>query len=159
MFNDICPSHHYKVLTYGRATAEFHTSYGPVVAHASAEVESAIELIDMYDCSEDITFVCGRRSLRSVHGHADMQHVSQYECIVYDQEIRGDLRSDSYDLAIITSPLNFESFAKAKRKASTYLSIGETTAAALQKQGIKSLVAAHPSEAGIAITLGKWLAR
>jgi len=159
MFNEVCSSHHYKVLTYGKATAELHARYGAVIAHASADTTRALELLDVYDCKEDITFVCGRQSLRSVHGHPSLSSFHLRECVIYDQSLREDISSATFDLAIMTSPLNFEAFAKAKRTASTYMAIGDTTAAALHKQGIAPLIAASPSEEGIAATLSNWLAR
>lgn len=159
IFNERCPSHHYKVLTYGRATAALHSRYGAVVAHADADTSRAIGLLDIFDCKDDITFVCGRLSLRSVHGHPSLRGYDLPECVVYDQHVREDISSESYDLAVITSPLNYASFAKAGRKASVYLSIGSTTAAALQAEGVESMIAASPSEAGIATTLSNWLAR
>jgi len=118
-----------------------------------------LELLDVYDCKEDITFVCGRQSLRSVHGHPSLSSFHLRECVIYDQSLREDISSATFDLAIMTSPLNFEAFAKAKRTASTYMAIGDTTAAALHKQGIAPLIAASPSEDGIAATLSNWLAR
>ncbi len=160
MFNQVCPSHHYKVLTYGAATAAYHQQYGPVVEHCASSVERAHEVLAAYGCQEDITFVCGRQSLRSVHGQEAVRGGSHLrECIVYDQHLREDVQSAVYDLAIITSPLNYESFAKAGSTATEYIAIGPTTAQALRQHGLSPIVAEEPSEQGMAQSLGSWLAR
>jgi len=159
MFNEVCPSHHYKILTYGQATAKLHAQYGAVEAHAAASTDKALELLDIHDCKEDITFVCGRQSLRSVHHHPSLKDLHLRECIIYDQSLREGIPSAKYDLAILTSPLNFEAFAKAGRSATTYIAIGATTAAALQSKGVESIIADSPSEEGISSSLSKWLAR
>jgi len=163
MFNEVCSSHHYKVLTYGGATADYHRTYnggyGPVVDHGGADTEQALALLELYDCGEDITFVCGRQSLRSVHEHSSVKSDHFRECIVYDQHLREDIIPSSYDLAVITSPLNYSAWANAGSRAETFVAIGATTAAVLEEHGENVIVADAPSEAGIAATVGRWLAR
>jgi len=103
--------------------------------------------------------ICGRQSLRSVHGHPQVREDHLRECIVYDQHLREDISPSSYDLAVMTSPLNYSAWARAGSTAQTFVAIGETTAAALREQGVDAIVADAPSEAGIAATVGRWLAR
>ena len=159
MFNEICSSHHYKVLTYGGATAAYHLKHGPVIDHSDADTEQALALLELYNCKEDITFICGRQSLRSVHGHPSLSSYHLRECIVYDQHLREDITQAAYDLAIMTSPLNYRAWANAGSTATTYMAIGTTTAATLQQQGIQPIIADTPNEAGIAAAVGRWLAR
>jgi len=159
MFNLHCPSHHYKVLTFGPATAQIHSTYGEVVAHADVNAGHAIQLMTSYDCLDNITFVCGKTSLRSVQKHPAIRGRKTQEVIVYSQHPDDSYTQQHYDIAIMTSPLNFQTFAKALSTADTYISIGSTTARAMKALGTDAIIADRPSEEGIAISLGNLLAR
>lgn len=126
--------------------------YSHVSFQCDADTQQAVSKITEYIGDEQITFVVGTSSLRSVQ--KALPSISDHmEVIVYNQSKIKTADLASYDIAILTSPMNVESFFENNGNASKYIAIGYTTAAALRKQQLDPIVAAYPTEDGIAQTL------
>ena len=145
-FTQIDPSRikNKKIICFGNKTAESCSRFTDVFASANASVDRALELIDKIPIGDQITFICGAHSLRSVHQKIKDTPVN--ECIVYSQSLKSVRINNDYDFALLTSPMNVESFFKNEGGAKNYVAIGSTTESALLKYVNKVSLASQPSE-------------
>lgn len=151
-FSNYCSLSHYKVGCFGPATATYCMKYGHVTFECDADTKQAVLKVIEHIGDELITFVVGSRSLRSVQ-KALPSKAHHKETIVYNQRKIKKNDLGSYDIAILTSPMNVESFMESNGNAKKYIAIGETTATALRKRSFTPMVSVTPSEDGIAHTL------
>lgn len=141
----------YSIGCFGPQTAQYCSKLAEVSFHANANIERAVTLIDTNILENDLTFVCGSNSLRSVQRNIRRPFP---EVVVYQNDPKQmDRDIGHYNVAMMTSPMNLQSFISNKGSANTYISIGQTTAKACVEKGIKSLISKHPSEQGMADTL------
>lgn len=151
-FSNYCSLSHYKIGCYGLATAAYCMKFSHVSFQCDANTEIGIKKVEEYIGAESLTFILGKKSLRSLQ-KAIPQRTNHKEVIVYDQAKSQDSELNLYDLAILTSPMNADSFFDNGGKAFEYIAIGETTGKTLRKYGIDPMVAVKPSEDGIAESL------
>lgn len=127
-------------------------TYADVTFQCDANTQKGIHQIEKHVSKEDLTFVVGRQSLRSLQ--KALPSISDHkEVIVYDQSKAEGVDLATYDIAILTSPMNVESFLENKGAATKYIAIGETTGAALRKHKIDPIIANSPSEVGMSESL------
>lgn len=144
----------FKIGCFGPSTASYCKEHHKVTFHGNSEKETCLKLIQEHVEENDITFICGRHSLRSVQSLSEQ--VFQ-ETIVYDHSIRERRALGSYHIAILTSPMNVASFIRNEGHADKYISIGSTTAETMVKSNLSPLIAPYPSEEGIAQLLKEHL--
>ena len=155
-FSNYCSLAHYKIGCYGPATASYCMTYAPVTFQCDADTQKGIQQIERCINNEDLTFVVGRQSLRSLQ-KALPSTSAHKEVIVYDQSKAVGIDLIRYDIAILTSPMNVESFFQNEGAATKYIAIGQTTGAALKKRKIDPIIANSPSEDGISESLDSTL--
>lgn len=117
----------------------------------TGESESSLPILLDHIKEDSICFVRGRQSVRAIQKILP-KRVTSDEVIVYDSILRDDLSLDQYDVAFITSPLSFQSFYQNGGSARQYITIGQTTKAALLSTDINEnrvTAAAAPSEDGM----------
>lgn len=144
----------YKIGCFGPSTALFCQKFQGVSFHGNTEKDTCMKLILDTVEHDDITFVCGKNSLRSV------QTLSQQdfpEVVVYDHKMKSTEHLGHFNIAVLTSPMNVSSFVRNEGSADHYIAIGSTTAEAMTKSSIKPVVAPYPSESGIAQALKEYL--
>ena len=151
-FSNYCSLSHYQIGCYGPATATYCMKFHDVRFQCDASIKSGIIKVEELVGAETLTFVVGKQSLRSLQKVLP-PHVHQQEVIVYDQSKKQINSLGAYDIAILTSPMNVESFFENEGKASRYIAIGDTTAATLRNHQVKPIVSIRPSEDGMAETL------
>ena len=142
----------HKLACFGSGTASYLLdNYGfmPDYIGTGERKSTTLGLLDAAS-DESICFVIGRNSIRSVQ-ELIADKLETTEICVYDNIPESKLDLSNYKTAIITSPLNYESFVNNGGKAKHLISIGETTS-----QKIKDLNPAaevhqsdEPSELGI----------
>ena len=107
----------------------------------------AHELVGMLEVNE-ITFICGKHSLRSVQKEMDTKPHS--EIVVYNHFPKDNNPLDHYSIAILTSPMNVSAFFSNGGSADQYISIGNTTAEAVSLHNESTSIAKEPNEQSIA---------
>lgn len=150
-YNQLKADRKYKVICFGPETAKYCKQFMEVSFHGDGTPGKALKIIKDNLGDHSIAFVCGRRSLRSVHKFMEEPRIQ--ECVVYDSNPKRDIVLGKFDLAILTSPLNAISFINNGGRALHYISIGSTTAKQFEQLNISSLQSKVPSESGLADSL------
>ena len=145
----------YRAICFGDKTAAYCMNYMPVIASTNASPSYALQTIKHAATSEKVTFICGKHSLRSVHGMLDKD---QYEeCVVYDHQPKQGMTLGKFSVAILTSPMNVKAFFINQGSADHYIAIGPTTGRSLSEYSIDHILAREPSEEAMADTLSELL--
>ncbi len=135
----------HKLACFGPGTASYLLdNYGfmPDFIGTGDKNSTAIGLLNSA-ANESVCFVVGRRSIRSVQ-ELVAEKLESTEICVYDNTPVTVTNLQTYKTAIITSPMNYESFITNGGTAKHVISIGATTS-----QKIKELnpsIAVHQSE-------------
>jgi uroporphyrinogen-III synthase len=151
----------YKIACFGPGTAKaIETLYQCKCDFiGTGEKNSTAEGLLSLLKNESICFVRGELSAMSVQRIIALQ-IEWSEIIVYHNQITEQAKLKHYDVAIMTSPLNYQGFIKNGGTAQHIISIGPTTFKKIHEinaeQHIASQmsVAQNPSEESIAEVLG-----
>lgn len=151
----------YKVGIFGTATARYFSDLTGRSANYVGNVDKvrvAQELVELIE-DDEITFVVGRKSLRSVQNVLSESGVGWSEVVVYDHRPRTNIQLSYVDIAVLTSPMNVEAFALNHAGTEIIIAIGNTTADACTRvlPYTKMVIAASPNEDGIAETLASYI--
>ncbi len=147
----------YHIACYGGGTSRYFESVTDRTADFVGTGISDTTLAPLLDAIGDdsIAFVHGQRSVRAVEKKLP-NHINHSSVVVYDNQQRTDVALSHYDIALMTSPMNYRAFIANGGSTDHIIAIGPTTAAAIEQHNlqksieIKSLHSAHsPSEAAM----------
>ena len=153
------PDHyqHYAAMGYGTAAALADHGITPDFVGTGKPEETAKAFLKMAR-GERVLFPRARQSRQSIQRFLK-DKVAMIDLVVYQNEIAADLRIPASDYVVFTSPLNVSAYFGACKpgKETRLLAIGNTTAKALEEQGIsKFRVAKQPGEVSLAQTILEW---
>lgn len=120
----------------------------------TGEKQSTADLFKDTIDDETVCFIAGQNSLRSIQ-EIWGDGVESSEVCVYNNRPRLSVDLGHYDVAIVTSPMNYESFVTNGGTTNCLISIGKTTSMAIKTKTPQCVYeeSAEPSEMSILKTL------
>lgn len=158
--DNMAKTNQFKIACIGRGTAKFFSSihhYEPHFVGEGLATDISQSLIKIVG-SEKICFIRGENSVQSIQKNVIGQ-LDISECIVYKNEVQPTEALGDFNIAIFTSPLNFDGFNINKGSSKNMIAIGPTTAAAIQatidndQEHKRLIVSDEPSEESIGESL------
>ena len=135
----------HKLACFGPGTASYLLdNYGfmPDFIGTGEKNSTAVGLLNSAS-NESVCFVLGRQSIRSVQELVG-EKLEATEICVYDNTPITTSNLQTYKTAIITSPMNYESFVASGGSANRLISIGATTSRKIKE--LNPSIAVHQSE-------------
>jgi len=155
-----------KIACLGHGTAAAYRQYYAQEANFIGNGEKYQTSKSLADLIGDqcICFVRGKNSVRSVQKILEGK-VHQTEVVVYDNDLLTDIPLEHYEVALITSPMNYRGFLQNGGKAHQLIAIGGTTANKIEEINtalhidVRLIIAESPTEKALLTCLEKALER